>query len=178
MKSFYYAIAAAATACLCVACGREPLAPAVRASLVSDQSSYIATSVGTGASRSFAFSVIAQYTNGSETAIYLQRCLASSLHPNVGVQTVSDSAEPPTFDPPGACTGTSALVVAPGEMRTDTIALAAPVTVDPSTGAYSGPSQVHVEFFYLASTCSSGWPNCPAPFEARTSNVVTVTIPQ
>jgi hypothetical protein len=170
--------AAASVAGICIACGQAPLAPLLRASLVSDQSSYEAIPMGTGAGRHFVFPVVARYANESDAPIYLSRCLASDKHPNVGVRVVSDDAEAPAFDPPGACAATSALQVAPGELRTDTLSLEAPVVIDPSSGAYTGPQSLRVESFYLASTCASGWPNCPAPFEARTSNVVTVRMPQ
>jgi hypothetical protein len=170
--------AVAVALCVGTACSHVPTAPAVRASLQSDRSSYVASLAGTGGGRYFGFSVIARYANESGAPIYLLRCLATDAHPMVGVQAVAESAEPPAFDPPGACVATSSLEIAPGGVRTDTLNLEAPVTVDTSTGIYTGAQQLHVEFFYLASTCSSGWPSCPTPFEARTSNVVTLQIAQ
>ncbi len=161
----------------CLACGREPTRPGLRANLTSDRTSYIATSSGTGAASNYIFTVIARYANESDVTIYLPKCTASDLHPIVGVEAVAGDVEPPPSALPGACTGTAPFSIAPGEVRTDTLSLVVPGAPAVGNGVYAGPPQIRAEFFYIASTCSDGG-TCPVPFEARTSNVVTIQMPQ
>jgi hypothetical protein len=148
------------------ACHNEPMAPAARAVLVTDQGSYGATPVGVGAGSYFSVTVVTHYANEGASAIYLGRC-GAAVQPSVGVQAIDADGVPvgSTSNIASACAGASPLVVQSGDVRTDTLTLAIPSTL---------PARVRL--YYLASSCGQVAGICPAllPESDRTSNIVQV----
>jgi hypothetical protein len=154
-----------------LACHREPTAPAqpFHALLQSEQTSYTATLIGSGAAAYYGFTVVVRYVNQGNAPIYIERCGGSS-QPLVGVQPFSIEGDPvgSTDQVPFACGSDSAFVVQPGSFRRDTLTLAAPSTLP-----------ANVRLFYLAhSFCNSMGGACTPllPESDRVSSTIQVQV--
>ena len=139
-----------ATTLFTSSCHHEPTAPALRALLLTDQASYTATLIGSGAAAYFQFTVIAHYVNQGDASIYLDRCGGSS-QPSVGVQPIGNDGVPvgSTDQVAWACGGGGPIAIEAGAIRTDTLTLEAP-----------SPLPARVRLFYLASSCGYSMGTC------------------
>jgi hypothetical protein len=134
--------------------------------LLTDQASYTATLIGSGAAAHIQFTVIAKYANQGDAPIYLGRC-GGGAQPSIGVQPIGDDGIPvgSTDQVAFACSSGSPLAVEVGAVRTDTLTLQAP-----------SPLPANVRLFYLASGCGNSMGTCAPwlPEADRVSNILQV----
>lgn len=159
------------SAFFCLGCGPQTTEPVVKATLTTDRSTYVATSVGSAPNSHYTVRVVARYANQGSAPIYLATCVLYSVNV-LGDSSVASAYNPVFFgcgvDPPAQ--------LAPGQTRTDTLQLIAPnswTSTGSPIGVFSGP--VYLE--YNAYTCNSVTVACAVPAASASSNVFVIQTP-
>ena len=134
-----------------------PSAPAGAGFLQTDQPVYVARREG-GDPRygQYAFIVIARFTNETSSPVYLARCYPDSPYPIYGVELLMPIAgkERSGYSPAWGCVGhDQAIVVGPGEARTDTLRISGPTAVDGRTKQPLGALRGRMQLFYQVQAC-------------------------
>lgn len=165
-----------------LSCADDPIAPDIARHgepIQTDATLYVAEPVVEG-SRSYAFTVVAEFTNQTDRTIYLDRCFPDTPYPIFGVRLIGASDpmdEGSAFDPYWGCVGGShQFEVLAGQSRTDTLRLRAPNAVDGRTGEILGVLEGRVRLVYGAAFCPN---ECRdrAPETLRLSNEFEIRIP-
>ena len=133
---------------------RETDAQSGQLTLRTDRLTYSAQLVGgEGSYRTYGFTLVAQFTNGTSRPVYLERCFPDTTYP---VYEIGSGANGPAaaYDPAWACVGHDApIVVSSGETRTDSLRIAGPNAWDGRTGEPFGDLVGHFRLSYRVGTC-------------------------
>jgi hypothetical protein len=115
-----------------------------------DRASYVAVDVSAGRGPStYAFTIVARYTNRTGAPVRLGRCSPDSPVPVHDVALVGARAgEGSAFSPVWGCPHGPAFVVQPGATRIDTLRIQGPTVVDGKTGRPSGRLEGRMRLVY------------------------------
>ena len=149
------------------ACQREPTGAARAGTLLTDRTSYVAEPASHA---TLQFTVITQFTNVSGTPIYLERA-GGNPRPLVWYQQVADDGTPigEANGPPCACTEGTALILDPGQTRTDTFTFS-PLPLPSNFRVY-----IHASDCYIPGMGVACEPNLP--LSDRVSATFRVDVP-
>lgn len=105
--------------------------------LTTDSSSYTASPIGYS---QVAVRIITKYRNPTNAPIELERCLPDTPYPTYNVELVApNDPQGAGYNPDWACGGPDKqIIVAPGDVRTDTLTLRGPSAFDNNLGKYLG----------------------------------------
>jgi hypothetical protein len=122
--------------------------------LGTDRNLYEATLVdGEGAYRTYAVTMVAEFTNAMDQPVYLGRCLPDTDSPIYGILSVEPELEA-GYDPIWACVGhDNPILVGAGESRVDTLRLSGPNAWDGYTKEPFGTLTGRFQLSYAIGTC-------------------------
>lgn len=109
------------------------------------------------------FLLIATYTNQGTDPAYLDRCMPGRRSPMYGVEPFPDTSDDAAWDLVWGCVGgLSPIVVAPHEVRVDTLLMAGPNQFDGKTHAPTGRLEGEFRLIYDVRLCHQGSATCSA----------------
>ncbi len=122
----------------------------------------------------YEFTVIASYKNHMDRPLYLARCDPDSPTPIYGVRLVEPEGES-AYGPIWACGGhDNAILVQPGETRTDTLLISGPNVFDGETGEPLGLLEGQFVLVYQVQICPEQDSRCLLVDAAGRSSVFEV----
>ena len=144
--------------------------------LRTDRAAYSARPIGgEGPYRTYAVTVVAQFTNGMSQPVYLQRCYPETPYPIYGIVAAEEGREA-AYDPAWACVGHDLpIVVSAGQTRTDSLRIAGPNAWDGRTKEPIGNLVGRFRLSYVVGTCPSVT-GCELPGPIRESNEFEVRL--
>jgi hypothetical protein len=138
--------------------------------LRTDRTAYSATPIGgEGPYRTYAFTLMAQFTNGMSRPVYLERCYPDTAYPVYGIGAGADGPAA-AYDPAWACVGHDApIVVLAGQTRTDSLRITGPNAWDGRTEEPFGDLVGRFRLTYVVGTCRAVR-GCALPGRGSESN--------
>ncbi len=122
----------------------------------------------------YGFDVVTSFTNVTGDTLLLARCMPTDTHPMYAVFQLEPAGGTSGYDPTWACVGgVSPIVVAPGEVRVDSLHLAGPVSFDETTNRAIGSSAGTYAIGFQLSCAPAG--SCTIADSQSTSTPFTVT---
>ena len=166
-----------------VACG-PPVTPSGeltadqsgQVTLRTDRATYHASPTGgEGSYRTYAATVVTQFTNGMSRIVYLERCYPDTPYPIYGIVSAEKGREA-AYDPTWACVGHDVpIVVLPGGIRRDSLRLVGPNAWDGRTNKPFGDLVGRFRLSYVVGTCRTVT-GCEVPGRFRESNEFEVRL--
>jgi hypothetical protein len=144
--------------------------------LRTDRAAYSASPVeGEGPHRTYAFTLVAQFINGTSRPVYLERCFPDTPYPVYGIGSGAGGPAA-AYNPAWACVGHDVpIVVSPGQTRTDSLRIAGPNAWDGRTGEPFGDLVGRFRLSYRVGTCRAV-SSCELPGRFRESNPFEVSL--
>lgn len=168
-----YALVALTMLCTGCALFTEPLAPPYVLSV--DRTEYAPRLVaGEGILRFYAFTMVAQFANGSRDTVFLDRCGTEGTTPIYGI-LMADGRES-AFNLPWACPASRPIAVAPGQARVDTLEIWGPGLRDGFTQEPRGELSGRMVLMYGGYSCRSEV-DCPPLSPPQTRPFLVTTPP-
>ena len=132
--------------------------------LRTDRNLYEATFLdGEGTYRTYALTVVARFTNGTEQPLYLSRCYPTTSYPIYGVVSTNADLEA-GYNPAWGCVGHDhPILVGRGETRVDSLRIAGPNTWDGYTKEPFGTLTGSFRLGYSISACREVYGCGPTP---------------
>jgi hypothetical protein len=126
--------------------------------LRTDRNLYEATfSGGEGTYRTYAFTVVARLTNGTDQALYLSRCYPDTSYPIYAVAATNAGVEA-GYNPVWACVGHDhPIVLGRGETRVDSLRIAGPNAWDGYTNQPFGALTGAFRLGYSIAACPDAY---------------------
>ena len=175
-------VTAPVMALLLTACSGEGKGPRAAAPdsvwtapIQTDAAAYAARPVAGAPVETYAFAVVARFTNRTDSTVFLARGMPDQARPDVRVLPEDGrgaSAYTPLYDAVGH---DRQIAVGPGDTRVDTFRLRGPTAWEGDTGEPSGPLDGELRLAYRAQGCR-GDGACPLPDAVAISNTFTVSI--
>ena len=141
-----------------------------------DRAAYDATPIGReGSYRTYAMTVVAQFTNGMSRQLYLQRCYADTPYPIYGIVSAEEGREA-AYNPVWACVGHGVpIIVLAGMTRTDSLRIVGPTAWDGRTKKPLGDLVGRFRLSYIVGTCRAVT-GCEVPGRVHESNEFEVRL--
>jgi hypothetical protein len=138
--------------------------------LRTDGAAYSARLIGgEGSYRTYAFTLVAQFTNRMPESVYLERCYPDTPYPVYGIGSGAGGPAA-AYDPAWACVAHGVPIVVPaGDTRIDSLSISGPNAWDGRTGEPLGDLVGSFRLSYRVGTCPA-ISSCELPGRFRESN--------